>query len=569
MTRVLLVGGPGSFTRGVADQLGEPAGFACEVVDASRPTTVPQSASAPFDVAVVLGSALGKQGWPPEPQRAEAALREVAASGVKTVVVVSSAFIFPPRAAHPGIVDEARPPLRAANAASDAWSAFEATALRVFEADPKITLTILRPAAVPTSDGDDYMSRVLRARVAATFVGHDPSIQLLGLEDLGRAVACAARARRPGVFHVAPAGVVPVHKALRFARTLRVPLPTWLHRLWRWAFAGLGVARYADAVRIRYRSTVSGSKFEETCGFSPRLSSAQVAAGFGGRALAAADVPDFDPFGQDKQYIAWLHRTIMGFLHNVWWRVELQGIEHVPRQGGAVLAGVHRGFMPFDGTMFLYDIVARVGRYPRFLTHPNLAKEAFLADFIARQGAIPACRRNADWVLERGDLLGYFPEGVEGAFSYYWDAHKLRQDFGRDEFVKTALRNAVPIIPFVTVGNVEIFPVLAKLDWAWWKRLSGWPCLPIAPPFPLLPIPFPTKWHTRILEPLPVHEKHGPEAANDERLVKQIGDEVRERMQSAIDEMRARRKGIFFGSIFEPGSMAGRTDRAERPHGSA
>ena len=59
----------------------------------------------------------------------------------------------------------------------------------------------------------------------------------------------------------------------------------------------------------------------------------------------------------------------------------------------------------------------------------------------------------------------------------------MRKDFGRDEFVKAALRNAVPIIPFVTVGNVEIFPVLAKLDWAWWKRLSGWPCLPIAPPF--------------------------------------------------------------------------------------
>jgi 1-acyl-sn-glycerol-3-phosphate acyltransferase len=494
--------------------------------------------------------------------------RDVVASGAKIVVVVSSAAVFPPRPAHPGMVDETKPLLRAANAASDAWSAFEAAASQVFAAEPGVALTILRPTAVPTGDGDDYVSRVLRARVAATFVGHDPVIQLLGLEDLGRAVAFAVRARRSGVFHVAPAGVVPLHAALRYARTLRVPLPAWLQRLWRWAFAGLGVARFADAERIRYKATVSGSKFEEACGFSPRLSSAQVAAGFGGRALAAAEIPDFDPFGQDKQYIAWLHRTILGFLHNVWWRVELRGIEHVPRQGGAVLAGVHRGFMPFDGTMLLYDLVAGAGRYPRFLTHPNLAKEAFLADFIARQGAIPACRRNADWVLERGDLLGYFPEGVEGAFSYYRDAHKLRQDFGRDEFVKTALRNGVPIIPFVTVGNVEIFPVLAKLDWAWWKRLSGWPCLPIAPPFPLLPVPFPTKWHTRILEPLRVHEAHGPEAANDERLVKQIGDEVRHRMQSAIDEMRARRRGIFFGSIFEPGAIAG-TDRVERPRGSA
>jgi 1-acyl-sn-glycerol-3-phosphate acyltransferase len=278
-----------------------------------------------------------------------------------------------------------------------------------------------------------------------------------------------------------------------------------------------------------------------------------VAASFARKKPARGELglPDFDPYGQDKSYIAWLHRTVIGFLHNVWWRVELAGIENVPRTGGAVLAGVHRGFMPFDGTMLLYDIVKQVNRYPRFLIHPNLVKEVFLTDFIVRQGGVIACRQNADWVLQRGDLLGYFPEGVDGAFSYYREAHRLRADFGRDEFVKTALRNRVPIVPFVTVGNVEIFPVLAKFDWEWWKRLTGWPCFPIAPPFPLLPIPFPTKWHTEILEPLHIEKEHGPEAAGDEKIVARIGDEVRSRMQAAIDRMRSRRRWIMWGSIFK------------------
>jgi len=502
---------------------------------------------------VYLGPAIGERGSAPTPERAEACLRLAADHGARSLVVVSSAAIFPPRHPHPGMVDEARPPLRGANAAADGWAALERAARRVFDAHPSLTLTIVRPAAVPTPDGLDYFSRVLRARVAATCVGHDPSIQLLSADDLGRALASIVEASPPGVFHVVPAGVIPVHQALAFARTLRVPLPAWLQQLGRILLRGLGVAPWADAERFRYSSTVSGRKIEETLGFRPLHSSAEVAATFGGPLVEGdARSRDFDLYGQDKPYIAWLHRTIMGFLHNVWWRVEVTGIENVPRQGGGVLTGVHRGFMPFDGTMLLYDVVKTLGRYPRFLIHPNLVKEVFLADFITRQGGVIACRQNADWVLQRGDLLGFFPEGVDGAFSYYWVAHRLCADFGRDEFVKTALRNRVPIIPFVTVGNVEMFPMLAKFDWEWWKRLTGWPCFPIAPPFPLLPIPLPTKWHTMILEPLHIEETYGPEAASDEPTVAKIGNEVRARLQAAIDEMRARRRWIFFGSIFNP-----------------
>jgi 1-acyl-sn-glycerol-3-phosphate acyltransferase/nucleoside-diphosphate-sugar epimerase len=557
MTRVLLIGGPGALTRTVAERLRESGGApSCHVVEARAQLVLPADAS--FDVAVYLGVALGRRGRAPLVERAEADLRSVAACGAKAVVVVSSAAVFPPRNPHPGMVDESRPPLRGVNAASDGWMAFEAAAKKVFEGQG-VVLTILRPAVTPTPDGDDYFSRLLRRRFGATFVGHDPSIQLLAADDLGRAAACAVQAARPGLFHVVPAGVVPIHRALRLARTQRVPLPAWLHRLGRWALQALGAFPWDDAERIRYSSTVSSRKAEQELGFSATHSSAAVAASFGGRPLSEgnAGLPEFDLFGLDKPYIAWLHRTVMGFLHDVWWRVETAGIENVPREGPAVLTGVHRGFMPFDGTMFLYDVVKHRGRYPRFLIHPNLVKEVFLSPFMERQGGVQACRANADWVLQRGDLLGYFPEGVEGAFSYYWEAHRLREDWGRDEFVKTALRHQVPIIPFVTVGNVEIFPVLAKFDWEWWKKLTGWPCFPIAPPFPLLPVPLPTRWHTRVLEPLHVERTYGPEAAGDEQVVARIGADVRARMQAALDDMRARRRHIWFGSIFEREARAG------------
>ena len=123
--------------------------------------------------------------------------------------------------------------------------------------------------------------------------------------------------------------------------------------------------------------------------------------------------------------------------------------------------------------------------------------------------------------------------------------------FGRNEFVRTALRNRAPIVPFVTVGSPEIFPIVGKINWRWWKRFTQWPFFPIAPPFPFLPVPLPSKWHTQFLEPLHLEERYPPETADDMAIVRTISQEVRERMQEAVENMLARRRSIFFGSIFE------------------
>jgi 1-acyl-sn-glycerol-3-phosphate acyltransferase len=252
----------------------------------------------------------------------------------------------------------------------------------------------------------------------------------------------------------------------------------------------------------------------------------------------------------DPAYIARYGRHLFRFLHDAWWRVEVRGLEHVPREGPAVLTGVHRGFMPFDGVMALHLLAKETGRYPRFLLHPTLVKFPFLFDFMTRLGGVPACRENADRILAGDGMVGIFPEGIRGAFTPYRRAYRLGK-FGRDEYVKMALRNRAPIVPFVTVGSAEIFPILARLDWGWWKRFSEWPYLPIAPPFPLLPVPLPSKWHTRFLEPLHVEEEHGPEAAGDPAVVRSISREVRRRMTEAIQAMLARRRSVFYGSVFE------------------
>ncbi len=115
-----------------------------------------------------------------------------------------------------------------------------------------------------------------------------------------------------------------------------------------------------------------------------------------------------------------------------------------------------------------------------------------------------------------------------------------------------ALINRTPIIPFVNVGSAEIFPILAHIKSQFWTDYSEWPTFPITPTFPLLPIPLPSKWHTRFLEPMHVENDYGPEDACKPSVVRLISREVRKRMQATIDEMLWRRRHIFFGSIFSP-----------------
>ena len=62
------------------------------------------------------------------------------------------------------------------------------------------------------------------------------------------------------------------------------------------------------------------------------------------------------------------------------------------------------------------------------------------ADFMAKLGGVMACQENGAWVLQHDELLAVFPEGIRGAFSMYDKVYTLGK-FGRDEFVRMALRN--------------------------------------------------------------------------------------------------------------------------------
>jgi 1-acyl-sn-glycerol-3-phosphate acyltransferase/nucleoside-diphosphate-sugar epimerase len=512
----------------------------------------------------------------PDLADAKIVLQQFAQAGIKKLVLLSSAAVNTPSPHHPGIVCEAVTSVRnGKNPIAHRWLELEALAQKHFDQGSKAQLIILRPAPVPIPGESDYFSRLLSGRLAITLPGHDPTIQLLSPDDLAEAVCRAVETDKGGVYNVAPDGVIPLRAALGRLGLRRTPIPRWTQRMARHGLARLGLADPVEQLEyIRYSWTVSNQRIKRELGFAPRRSSAQVVeellmsqrvnestsqlTHLPIDSLTHLPTPvirdpqseEFDDFGMDKNYIAAFGRTLFKFLHDYYWRIEVDGLDHIPHEGRGVLVGVHRGFMPWDGVMALHGIVQKLGRYPRFLIHPGLLKFPHLFNYMMKLGGIVACQKNADYVLERDELLGFFPEGIRGAFSLYRDAYRLGK-FGRDEFVKMALRNGAPIIPFVTVGSAEIFPILAKIEWRWWKRQTEWPFFPITPTWPLLPLPLPSKWHTQFLPPLHLERQYPPEAANDPAIVQAISQEVRGRMQRAIEDMLQRRKSIFFGSIFK------------------
>jgi 1-acyl-sn-glycerol-3-phosphate acyltransferase/nucleoside-diphosphate-sugar epimerase len=465
------------------------------------------------------------------------------------VVLLSSTAVHPPSHHNTGCLGE-DDRLPAGHPVAGAWRELERRlGERLAAAGAKVV--VLRPAPVAVRDGRDHFCRLLRGRAAVVPAGYDPALQILHPEDLAEAVRLALE-RGTGAYHVAPAGAVPVRGALRLAGTRRVAVEAGLQRPFRALASRLGWADPpAQLDCLRHSTTVSGRRIERELGFTPRWTSAEaVRDAFGTAEARRAPAPACDPFGLDEGYVDALGRTLLRFLHDRYWRIEWRGLENVPRQGRAVLTGVHRGFMPWDGVMALHLLRRETGRIPRFLLHPCLIKLPFLANFMTKLGGIVACRDNADWVLEREGLLGMFPEGINGAFTPYRKAYELGR-FGRDEYVKMALRHRAPIVPFVTVGSAETYPILFRVDSKLVRRVLEWPYLPITPTFPLPGLPLPSKWHTRFLEPIPVQERHPPEAADDPVVVRAISAEVRRRMAAAIREMLARRRSVFFGSVFD------------------
>lgn len=458
----------------------------------------------------------------------------VSGGGFARIVLRSHAYAYGSSPKNPGLMTEERVSLLPLDAPEQSWLRAEEIVTR------HRNHALLRLTNVLAPEEGDLLVRQLASRAAIPLAGHDPNVQLLSVSDAARGLALAAESNATGVFNIAARGVIPLKKAFCAAGTARLPLLKPLRSLFD-----------ASCDQLQYNWTVSAERAEKELGFSAEQNTVEalrefLAAKPGANSKALAN--SYDDFGLDEKYIrAW--GWWFAFLRNIYWRIDCEGIENIPDTGRALFVSNHRGFMPLDGVMHVSLILTRRHRIIRFLIIHSLLRLPFLCNFLTKLGGVIASQENAARLLASENLVGIFPEGVRGAFTPYRQAYRLR-DFSKSSFAKIAIENQTPIIPAAVIGHAEIFPIIGRIESSYLKREFGWPYLPIAPMFPLAPIPMPSKWHIRVLDPVPLQGLK-PADANNNRVLKEFSRHIQSILQRNIDEMIRRRKHILWGRVLD------------------
>ncbi len=263
-------------------------------------------------------------------------------------------------------------------------------------------------------------------------------------------------------------------------------------------------------------------------------------AGLGSRSQGELDV-----YGGDEKLQATL-APLAEFLYTRWFRVSVEGAEHVP-QGGALLVANHAGALPIDGPV-LNEVLRRSRPDlpgPRWLVEDQVFYAPILGTLLNRLGAVRASPENATRLLAEGRCVCVFPEGIQGIGKPYRERYRLKR-FGRGGFVKLALRTGVPILPVAIVGGEESLPLLAKLP-------AGFLGMPYVPITPLGPIPLPAKWSVRIGPPLALPEQHeqpggAPGGTAALAVVESLVEQTRRRIEEMLQELLRARGAVYFGS---------------------
>jgi len=256
-----------------------------------------------------------------------------------------------------------------------------------------------------------------------------------------------------------------------------------------------------------------------------------------------------DEFGLDPTYESRFKR-VLDFLHSTYFRIEVEGLEHVPEKGRCLIVANHSGGpIPYDGLMLRAAMKREhpAARELRWLSEDFIHHLPFVGTMMSRLGAVRACQQNAQRLLSAGLLVAVFPEGAKGIGRLFRNRYRLRR-FGRGGYVRLCIRTQTPLVPCALVGPEEASPTLFKLETV--ARYLGVPHLPITPTFPLLGpvglLPAPTKWKLRFGD-IVRFDDHPPEAADDEVLVGRLSDRIRANIQTMLDTTIANRRSVFFG----------------------
>ncbi|MGW7352500.1 lysophospholipid acyltransferase family protein [Streptomyces sp. NPDC054784] len=159
-----------------------------------------------------------------------------------------------------------------------------------------------------------------------------------------------------------------------------------------------------------------------------------------------------------------LKYVLLGPLLRLLFRPRIEGLEHIPDEGAAIVAGNHLSFS--DHFLMPAVLQRRITFLAKaeYFTGPGV-KGRLTAAFFRSVGQIPVDRSGKGagqaaideglGVLAKDELLGIYPEGTR--------SHDGRLYKGRVGVAAMALRGKVKVVPCAMVGTFELQPPGRKL----------------------------------------------------------------------------------------------------------
>ncbi|MFJ3662425.1 lysophospholipid acyltransferase family protein [Streptomyces sp. NPDC090119] len=159
-----------------------------------------------------------------------------------------------------------------------------------------------------------------------------------------------------------------------------------------------------------------------------------------------------------------LKYVLLGPILRLSFRPRIEGLDHVPESGAAIIAGNH---LSFSDHFLMPAILKRRITFlakAEYFTGPGI-KGRLTAFFFRSAGQIPVDRsgkeagqaavREGLKVLGRGELLGIYPEGTR--------SHDGRLYKGKVGVAVMALKAGAPVVPCAMIGTFEAQPPGRKI----------------------------------------------------------------------------------------------------------
>jgi len=148
----------------------------------------------------------------------------------------------------------------------------------------------------------------------------------------------------------------------------------------------------------------------------------------------------------------WIIRAICWLIIKIFWRMQIIGIENVPKRGALIIAANHVSYL--DPIVLATSMKRKV----YFIAKKEAFNNIFGKFILNKLEAFPLNREGIDIlaikkainILQAGKILGLFPEGSRSLNN---ELQELKLGI-----IKIAIKTGVPIVPVGIIGTNKIYP---------------------------------------------------------------------------------------------------------------